>query len=514
MDGFRPGPLLDRGPREELPSRSPALTSRWPATSATSRALPARARRRCRCGSRRRGAPTATRTRTAARSRASWPRAAARAATASSRGARSTFDHARTKYPLSGRHARVSCTPCHRRAEPGAAAPALRFAGTPTDLRRLPPRPAPRPVRARRGRLLRALPHDRRPQGVAVRPLARRRVHARRRARPARVRGLPPAGDPRTACGSSATSRSPRRAAAATARARSPRAEDAHETPAGSPDSPRRLPARARAGAATARARGDNPHGDLQIDCGGVPQPGALDARRQAADVPPRRGRGSRSSRRTRRVSCRGCHRSLVFNQVGTACADCHKDAHRGELGLAVRVVPHADDVDEPARDVPGARPVAVSRSSSSHARLDCTACHRGQNPYQYKNTPAECGNCHLSTYLATTNPNHVQGGLLAAVRGLPQRHVADVAAARRSSTRRASRSPAGTPALACARCHTGGSYAGTSRALRVVPPEGLRGGDEPEPRRLRASRSSARTATRSSRGGRRSSTTARRASR
>jgi hypothetical protein len=39
------------------------------------------------------------------------------------------FDHAQTRYPLSGSHARVACTPCHRRsAAPGAPA-VLRFAG-------------------------------------------------------------------------------------------------------------------------------------------------------------------------------------------------------------------------------------------------------------------------------------------------------------------------------------------------------------------------------------------------
>ena len=46
----------------------------------------------------------------------------------------------------------------------------------------------------------------------------------------------------------------------------------------------------------------------------------------------------------------------------------------------------------------------------ASHARLDCTACHRDQRPNEYTTTPAECGNCHLPTYLATTNPSHVAG--------------------------------------------------------------------------------------------------------
>jgi hypothetical protein len=40
------------------------------------------------------------------------------------------FDHAQTRYPLSGAHARVACVPCHRRAEAGQAA-RLRFASVP-----------------------------------------------------------------------------------------------------------------------------------------------------------------------------------------------------------------------------------------------------------------------------------------------------------------------------------------------------------------------------------------------
>jgi hypothetical protein len=42
-----------------------------------------------------------------------------------------SFDHSHTKYALSGRHAQVACAPCHRRPEPGGAAPVLRFAGAP-----------------------------------------------------------------------------------------------------------------------------------------------------------------------------------------------------------------------------------------------------------------------------------------------------------------------------------------------------------------------------------------------
>jgi cytochrome c7-like protein len=109
-------------------------------------------------------------------------------------------------------------------------------------------------------------------------------------------------------------------------------------------------------------------------------------------------------------ASCRACHAALVFNHVGTACADCHKDAHRGELGS------QCDACHLPASWTNQTQMLQVHNRTrlplfATHARLDCTSCHRNQRPYQYATTPAECGNCHLSTYLATTSPNHSAAG-------------------------------------------------------------------------------------------------------
>jgi hypothetical protein len=41
------------------------------------------------------------------------------------------FDHGQTKYPLVGAHARVACTPCHRRTASPGQPPELRFGGVP-----------------------------------------------------------------------------------------------------------------------------------------------------------------------------------------------------------------------------------------------------------------------------------------------------------------------------------------------------------------------------------------------
>ena len=162
-------------------------------------------------------------------------------------------------------------------------------------------------------------------------------------------------------------------------------------------------------------------------------------------------------------VSCRDCHRTLVFNQVGTACADCHKDAHRGELGASCEAC-HTPTTWTNQREMFQVHSKTRFPLFASHSRLDCTACHRNQQPYQYKTTPAECGNCHLPTYLRTTNPNHVQSGFS---RRCEDCHNVTSPTWRGARFSHPESFPlaGGHSALACARCHTSGNYAGTSSA-------------------------------------------------
>ena len=87
--------------------------------------------------------------------------------------------------------------------------------------------------------------------------------------------------------------------------------------------------------------------------------------------------RASRSSPPTRKVSCRSCHRTPRLQPGGDGVRRLPPGRAPRRAGLPVRVVPHPDHVDEPARDVPGPQTGPASRCSPSHARLDCTACHR-----------------------------------------------------------------------------------------------------------------------------------------
>jgi hypothetical protein len=204
------------------------------------------------------------------------------------------------------------------------------------------------------------------------------------------------------------------------------------------------------------------PHGGLQLDCAECHSP----EKWVPVDQPPSfrhatTGFELRSAHA--QVSCRGCHRTLVFSQVGTACADCHQDAHRGELGSRCEAC-HTPTTWTNQREMFQVHSRTRFPLFAAHARLDCTACHRSQRPYEYKNTPAECGSCHLETYLQTTDPNHVQSGFS---RRCEDCHDVTSPTWRGARSSHPERFPlaGGHAGLACARCHTGGVYAGTSPA-------------------------------------------------
>ena len=206
----------------------------------------------------------------------------------------------------------------------------------------------------------------------------------------------------------------------------------------------------------------EQPHGDLKLDCAECHNP----EKWVPVGKPPtfrHDTTGFALESAHAQVSCRGCHRTLEFNQVGTACADCHKDAHRGELGASCEAC-HTPATWTNQREMFQVHSRTRFPLFASHSRLDCTACHRNQQPYQYKTTPAECGNCHLPTYLRTTNPSHVQSGFS---RRCEDCHNVTSPTWRSARFSHPESFPlaGGHSALACARCHTSGNYAGTSSA-------------------------------------------------
>lgn len=104
-------------------------------------------------------------------------------------------------------------------------------------------------------------------------------------------------------------------------------------------------------------------------------------------------------------VSCKQCHVSLVFTNVGTKCADCHADIHRRQFGAqceTCHTVKGWHAAIESVRDHQNRFPLV-----GAHAAVDCDACHRGAAVSQFKGLSTDCVACHRQTFVQTRFPNH-----------------------------------------------------------------------------------------------------------
>jgi hypothetical protein len=154
----------------------------------------------------------------------------------------------------------------------------------------------------------------------------------------------------------------------------------------------------------------DNPHGDLSIECSDCHSTAAWKPLREPLEFdhaevgrPLEKGHAN--------LECITCHVSLVFRFVGTACADCHEDPHRGELGFDCEMCHQPASWDN-RRSMSDFHSATLFPLTGIHATVDCAACHRREPPFEYALTPTDCFSCHFEDYQATREPNHVTAGL------------------------------------------------------------------------------------------------------
>ena len=108
-------------------------------------------------------------------------------------------------------------------------------------------------------------------------------------------------------------------------------------------------------------------------------------------------------------LDCRQCHKSLVFAEAPTACVDCHTDMHNQTVGPDCGrchtskswIVENITEMHQKSR-FPLVGP---------HYTTDCSRCHPSASLLRFEPQGIECYDCHSKDYLATTKPNHVQGG-------------------------------------------------------------------------------------------------------
>jgi hypothetical protein len=148
-----------------------------------------------------------------------------------------------------------------------------------------------------------------------------------------------------------------------------------------------------------------SPHGELAGECGTCHTPEGWTQLRDPLGFE-HAGTGFPLVAAHAQAGCRDCHQSLVFSHVGTACADCHRDAHRGELGARCDAC-HVPESWTNRQEFFRVHNRTRFPLLPAHARLDCEACHRGQQPREFVGTPTDCVACHLADFVAADDPDH-----------------------------------------------------------------------------------------------------------
>lgn len=157
-----------------------------------------------------------------------------------------------------------------------------------------------------------------------------------------------------------------------------------------------------------------DPHGDMRakqpagaaLSCGNCHQTTAWGHIRSSVAFD-HASTGSPLSGAHQRAPCSGCHQPAQRTQIAVpkACADCHRDPHRGELGDACSNCHSATNWRAP-RSLPSHETTRFPLTGA-HTATDCRACHTRLGGSVYRGTPSVCSDCHLQQAMAVKTPDH-----------------------------------------------------------------------------------------------------------
>jgi hypothetical protein len=113
-------------------------------------------------------------------------------------------------------------------------------------------------------------------------------------------------------------------------------------------------------------------------------------------------------------VACAACHVNNNYTNLSTDCASCHindfnatTNPNHTQSGIPTTCqVCHTTTAWQPATFDHNKTGFALT---GAHVSVACSSCHINNN---YSLTDTTCVSCHLKDFQATTNPNHVTGGL------------------------------------------------------------------------------------------------------
>lgn len=161
-------------------------------------------------------------------------------------------------------------------------------------------------------------------------------------------------------------------------------------------------------------------------------------------------------------AQCTSCHASLDFTQEKQRCVSCHEDVHRGELGVeCARCHTSRSFIDRGA--MLHLHQVSRFPLSGAHAGLECEDCHRPQaaGHMRFVGTRADCAGCHIADFRAADAPNHVTGGFPTDC--MSCHTTSDWHRARFNHDLTGFPLSGAHRTLACATCHTSGTFQGLS---------------------------------------------------
>lgn len=110
--------------------------------------------------------------------------------------------------------------------------------------------------------------------------------------------------------------------------------------------------------------------------------------------------------------SCFSCHTNSQFTGLQSNCVSCHLSNYNAAANPNHVSANFGTDC-KVCHSINGWRPAAFDHNLTAfpltgrHTAVDCASCHTTG----YTNTPSDCNSCHNDNYLATTNPNHVASG-------------------------------------------------------------------------------------------------------
>ena len=196
-------------------------------------------------------------------------------------------------------------------------------------------------------------------------------------------------------------------------------------------------------GVLSAQQRTESPHGQLQEQCALCHSPDGWRPAKVSKDFNHAKW-GFALEGAHEQTACSACHASLDFSGAPKECVACHQDVHRGEFGA------DCSRCHTPRSFVDRSGMLRMHQTTrfpltGVHLVADCESCHApsAQGQFTFVNRGTACQDCHMQSFLATTNPNHQATGFSLEC---SQCHaVTTWTAPASTTTREASRSPAPT---------------------------------------------------------------------